>query len=647
MWLHVLENRCRDMNLARSKVNISSQSRKLLAFTLVVSLLLTIWASSSHLWDQYRVVTDVQDYYWMALAQDPTLFARDYLFLPSNYVVDTNVLGFRLLLAPRSLGHGLFYYLASTAVSYIWLFKLSILVLVPLCVVYLFKVGQFLEDDLTGVSLSFIFTFFILASPLSLSMGSGLPRGFSIPILVLFLCYLIRQQYLGAGVMILIGSLVYLPTFPPMVLTYAFALVRVKRPLKLSLSINRSNLMPFVGSLLISALVVGLALAAQLNFIPSSTPAGFVSNSVGNVPISNNPYYQSEGPVSLFLSFPFLGRAGIFNTGGDVVNFLVMLIIGFLIYKTVGSKSLQRIPGVLWGLLAAGLIMYALSLFFVLGLSSFALYLPSRYTRSTLFMFMLFFVGLNWVDFLHELPNWLRKNAQLLIFFILTLGLAFAAIYVLTPNRPLLIPTFWLVGLIMGGVLTPLGGGALYWLATQKLSLKDLKKWGTLLALGVIVIYIGTVYIGILGLKTINPSEQERNLYEFVATLPKDTVLVGDPDIMTNIPLFSKRSVLFRGLFPRGDAPIVEYFDAQYAETTQPMLEFCQQYQIDYLVLDRRDFDPDYVAQGDFFYEPWNSRISTRVRGRSNFVLLQLEPVFASGPFEVIRCDSETILAGK
>lgn len=635
------------MNVAKSKWNTPGKTRKLLAITLGVSLLLTIWVTSSHLWDKYKVVMDVQDYYWMALAQDPTLFARDYLYLPSNYVIDTNVLGFRLLLYPRSLGHGLFYYLASTVVSYVWLFKFSILVLVPLCVVYLFKVGQFLEDDLTGVSLSLIFTFFILASPLSLSVGSGLPRGFSIPILALFLCYLIRQQYLGAGVMILIGSLVYLPTFPPMVLTYALALVRVERPLKLSLNVNRANLMPFVGSLLVSALVVGLALAAQLNFIPSSTPVGFVSNLVEDVSISDNPIYQSEGPVSLFLSFPFLGRAGIFNTGGDVVNFLVMLIIGFLIYKTVGSQSLQRIPGALWGLLAAGFIMYALSLFFVLGLSSFALYLPSRYTRSTLFTVALFFVGLNWVDFLRELPNWLRRNARLLIFFILTLGLAFGAVYLFTPNRPLLIPTFWLLGLIMGGILVPLGGSVLYWLATQKSPLKGLKRWGALLVFGIIVIYVGTAYIRILGLKTTNPSEHERNIYEFVAVLPKDVVLVGDPDIMTNIPIFSRRSVLFKGLFPRSDAPIVEYFDAQYAETAQPMLEFCQQYQIDYLVLDTRDFDPDYVAKEDFFYEPWNSRITTRVRGRSNFVLLQLEPVFASGPFEVIRCDPKTILADK
>ena len=74
-------------------------------------------------------------------------------------------------------------------------------------------------------------------------------------------------------------------------------------------------------------------------------PPGFASQSiVGDVPISEDPFYQDGGPAPLFLSFPFLGRAGIFNTGADVTNFLVMLVLAFLIYKTVGPQSLRRLP---------------------------------------------------------------------------------------------------------------------------------------------------------------------------------------------------------------------------------------------------------------------------------------------------------------
>jgi hypothetical protein len=199
---------------------------------------------------------------------------------------------------------------------------------------------------------------------------------------------------------------------------------------------------------------------------------------------------------------------------------------------------------------------------------------------------------------------------------------------------------------MLSGIVTLLGGSSLLGLATRNLTLKNVARWSILLAVGVIVVSLGTVYIRILGVRTTNPSEHERDIYEFVASLPKDAVLAGDPDIMTNIPLFSKRSVLFRELFPKTNAPIVEYFDAQYAENPQTTLDFCQRYQISYLVLDTRDFAPGYLAKGDFFYQPWNDRIVETVAGRSNFFLPQLQSVFASGPFMVIKCDAETVLAG-
>jgi hypothetical protein len=143
---------------------------------------------------------------------------------------------------------------------------------------------------------------------------------------------------------------------------------------------------------------------------------------------------------------------------------------------------------------------------------------------------------------------------------------------------------------MLSGIVALLGGSSLFGLATGNLTLKNVASWSILLAVGVIVVSLGTVYIRILGVRTTNPSEHERDIYAFVASLPKDAVLAGDPDIMTNIPLFSKRSVLFRDLFPKTNAPIVEYFDAQYAETPQTTLNFCQRYQISYLVLDTRDF---------------------------------------------------------
>lgn len=126
---------------------------------LVVSLLLVVWTLKSYLWDPYQVVTDTQNFYWMARAQDPTLFATDYIYLSSNALLEINMGEFQLILHRRSPGYGLLFYLAGTILDYVWLTKLSIWLLVSLSVIYLFKTGRFLRDNLTGASLSLIFVF--------------------------------------------------------------------------------------------------------------------------------------------------------------------------------------------------------------------------------------------------------------------------------------------------------------------------------------------------------------------------------------------------------------------------------------------------------------------------------------------------------
>jgi hypothetical protein len=627
-------------------LSVPKRDHRLLALVLVASLLMNFWSQSPHLRDRYRVARDVQNFYWTARARDPTLFATDSIYIVGKQLIEVNVLGFPVLLLPVSLGYGLLFYLASSAIDYIWLSKWLGLVLMPLCVIYLFRLGKRVGGNFTAVSLSLLFAFFILASPLSISIASGVQRALAVPLLIVFVHYMSNEQYVGAGLAILISALTYLPNFPLMTLAYALALVKIERPFKLSWAITRSKVMPLVGSLLPSALVVGLALAVQFELLAPVTHTASLPDIGDNVPISQDPRYQPGGYAQMFIAFPFLGRAGLFDTGGDAINFLVLLIFGFLIYRIVGPRSLQRLPGVCWRLLAASAIMYAASLFFVFGLSSFALYLPSRYTRVTLFLLALCFVGLNWIDFLEKAPNWFRRKAPLLVFFVVSLSLVLVATHLLLPARLPVLPLLWFIGLILSGISAVLGGSSLFWLAKGGVRLGGAARFVIPLAVGVITVSLGAVYIGTLDIKTTNPSDPERDIYEFVGTLPKDVMLAGDPEIMTNIPLFSKRSVLFRELHPRNSVAILDFFDAQYAESSGTVLDFCQRYDVSYLVLDTTDFNPDYLAKADFFYQPYNDKIVEMVAGRSNFVLPRLRPVFASGPFVVIKCDTETLLAG-
>jgi hypothetical protein len=614
----------------------SEWERRLLAAVIVASLLVTFLSQSAHIWDRYRVVKDVQNFYWMARYQDPTLFATDYLW--DNRLLEVDVRGYQIILFPPSLGYALLFYLASFVIDHIWLSKLLIFVLMPICVTYLFKLGKLVRGDLSAISLSLVFVFFSLASRDSVSVASGLQRAFAVPLLIVFMYSMVREQYILAGLMIVMSALFYWPNFPLTVLAYGLSLIKVRPRLKMSLDISRSKLLPLLGSLLLSTLLIALQVASEPDVLGSR-----------DVPVLQDPSHQTGGATPMFISFPWLGRGGVFETGNDVLSFIALLGLGVLVYKTVGRRSWQRLPDPCWHLVAAGAIMYLASFFLLFGLSSLLLYLPSRYTRSTLFLFAICYVGLNWGEFLEKGPDWFRRNARLLVFFAVSLIVALVATYLLFPARLLLLPLLWFMGLILSGAAAVLGGSSLFWLITRS-RLRGASRFAVALAVGLVIVLASVLHIGKLGAKTINPSAAEREVYEFVGSLPKDAVLVGDPVVMSGIPLFSGRNVLFRDLHPNinPNAPIyiLDYFDAQYAESGEAVLNFCQRYKISHLVLDVEDFDPDHLAEGDFFYQPWNDRIVETVAGRSDFVLLEIQPVFASGPFEVIECDEETILAG-
>ena len=611
------------------------RERKLLIAVLVVSLLATFWSQSAHIWDKYRVVRDVQNFYWMARYQEPTLFATDYLL--DYRILKVDVLGHQVILLPASLGYGLLFYLASFIIDHIWLSKLLIFVLMPICVIYLFKLGKLVGGDLSAISLSLLFVFFSLASRESVSVASGLQRAFAVPLLIVFLYFLVRERYAGAALMIVLSALFYWPTFPLTVLAYGLSLIEVKPRLKMSLDISRSKLLPLLSSLLLSALLIVLQIAAEPELLGPR-----------DVPVLQDPSYRAEGATPMFISFPWLGRGGIFDTGNDVLSFSALLVLGALVHKTVGRRSWQRLPAPCWHLLVAGAILYLASFFLLFGLSSSLLYQPSRYTRSTLFLFAICYVGLNWGEFLEKGPNWFRRNARLLIFFVVSLIVALGATYLLLPTRLLLLPLLWFVGLILSGTAAVLGVSSLFWLMTGS-RLTGLSRFSVAFAVGIAIVLAGRFHIGKLGAQTINPSAAERDVYEFVGSLPEDAVLAGDPVLMSGIPLFSQRGVLFRDLHPNinPNAPIyiMDYFDALYAESGETVLNFCRRYEISYLVLDRADFTPEYLSQGNFFYQPYNDRIEEMIAGRSNFVLPRLQPVFASGPFVVIKCDAEVILA--
>lgn len=625
----------------------------LLVWVVVLSLLMALGITIPHLTDPYRVEKDMQNFYWMASYQDPDLFPKDYLL--GHTLLKLNVLGQPLVLYPASLAYGLLFYLSALGIDQIWLSKLLVFLLMPLSIMYLFKIGEEVAGRLQAICLCLLFAFFVLASPRSISIATGVQRAFALPLLIAFSYYILQRRYVASGVLVLASALIYLPTFPLLALTYALLLLQVRQPFKIAVDVQARTLVPLLAAVLVGLSVVALAWAVESARVSPSIVGGKTFDS-GQSEIWRHDASHGQGVYPLFSGSFLVGRAGIFDMGAEVINLLTLLLLGGIVYAIVGRRSLQRMPAVLWHLLAASAILYGLSLFILLHFSSTVLYLPSRYTRATLFLATVCFVGLNWGEFLGHAAQRFHRAGRTLVFFLLSLSLLLTTAYVILPEPLPRLSLLLVLGLPLTAVLAVLSASSVYWLLqrwkAQSTGGSTPWQWiartGIILLLSATSLALGSVYIGTLGVAspgtTTNPSEAEREVYEFVRTLPKDAMLMGDPEIMSGIPLFSERSVLFRALQPRSDAPILEFFDAYYAETPQTMLGFCQKYGVDYLVVNQQHFADDYLETGEYFYDPYNGVIAKTVSERTAFVLSRVASenrLFQSGALFVVPCTSD------
>ncbi|MFQ5577705.1 MAG: hypothetical protein ACE5G8_12050, partial [Anaerolineae bacterium] len=500
------------------KANPDTRANRLLAAIVAASLLLALWSQWPYLADKYRVIKDVQNFYWMDRFQDPDLFTTDYLW--GYRLLEVTLFGRRVILLPRSLGFGLVFYAASFFTDHIWFSKTLIFLLLPLCVIYLFKLGRLVGDTRAAASLSLFFVFFILASPQSISLATGVQRAFAIPLLIMLVYYLTTQNYAAGGALMFVSLLFYFPNFPLAVLTYGLSMARVKGRFKAPAAVSFRRLAPFVAGLALSGLVVALTLAVE-------SPASYTPR---QVPIIKDPQYRLEGNAPMFPGPPLIGRAGLLDSMADIVNVSVLLAFCGLVYAVLGRRSLRQLPPAAWYLLAAGLVMYAASLVFVVGLSSFALYLPSRYSRAVLFLVPLCFVGLNWPDFLAQAPAWYRKNARSLWLFIGAPGLLALGMCALLPASVAPAAGKQVVGVMLSGVAVAAGSAALCWLAprlkprlrAERSLLKRAAAVAPLLAVGAVMVSLGAVYLRRMPTVPINPTPAERDIFAFVSTLPKD-----------------------------------------------------------------------------------------------------------------------------
>lgn len=165
-----------------------------------------------------------------------------------------------------------------------------------------------------------------------------------------------------------------------------------------------------------------------------------------------------------------------------------------------------------------------------------------------------------------------------------------------------------------GFALTLLLDAGMRWLEVQRTSLSTRQR----LALGV----GGVVGIILLILPAVPPlflmahlqiRGQVPQLYEFFSQQPKDVLIASLSEEVNNLPAFAKRSILVGREYAIALHPkyynqfrqrTLDLIAAEYSPDLEQVQHFIQQYGVDYFLLDRATFTPDYLSRQGLRYYP-------------------------------------------
>lgn len=617
-----------------------------------VSLLAVLWLQAPRLFDPFSVDEDFRTFYWMSKFQDPTLFPDD----PLQSTIYTNIPmpwgDWPIPLA--SPGYGLLYYAASFAIPIVLFSKLLVFLLMPMTVWYLYEFGKATRSSGLGVTLAAGFIFLNLASPTSVSLLTGLQRAFAFTLIIALIYYLQQQKHIAAILTIMIATLIYAPMAVLGLVIWGLSTLRISQQLGLRLLIDRRSLgTAFVSGFLTVLIIVPTLL---INFSHIFTRPETVAAAKQTVAPStetsqslwDNPTFQDGGRKALFLIFPFVGRLGLFDEPLDALHAFILLAIGSLIFLVRGRRALD-LPYVVYCVLGASLVMFALSWLAIFLTNSFILYLPSRYTRVGLVLFLMMFVLFNGRDFFKEAAIAIRRHQQKLIWLIggiEALALGLILLYPSERTTFLGLNMKWLLasaGLIFGGL------GAISFkkrLSTMAAPANLGHSPAGRFLIGIVVIICLSAWLIYAPMVTkasfLDPEPAERELLSFLETLPKDTLLAGTPCALDSVSLFAKRQVLFSCEHVGLDENLIyKALEAYYTDDPRAIVGFCQENSVDYLVVDTRTYSKEYLAREQIFFEPYNQALLAHISGQDTFALAQIPDdlkIFQSGDFFVVPC---------
>lgn len=552
-----------------------------LSLSLVFSLIYGLQGLREAFSGIYVIQDDARQHvFWMQRFLDPSLFPND---LIADYYQST---------AP--LGYTNFYRLfALIGIDPILLSKLLPIFLGLLATIYGFG---FCLQIFPVPAAGFIFTLLLNYGFWSgATLVTATPRAFIIPFFLAFLYYLLRRSVLPCSIAIALQGLFYPPSA---LLTAGILILRLfhwKQWLP-SFSLDRKNYLLCTAGLVIVFLVL----------LPQVLDSSEFGPTISLAEAKALPEFQPGGRTSFFLNnawdFWFNShRSALMGWPWKPPILYTALLLPILLrYPSHFPLVKQITPGIT--LLLQALVV-SLGLFFTAHAVLFKLYLPSRYTLGFhlaihLSAAITLVVILDTILRTCEQQNKISPRVLSLFFALYSL---LVIVYWLTFYYPQG-KKFLAVSLALG-----IGITLIVFLLNRSLDYTYLGQ--QLLALSSTVVLAVTIlsYPSLASEFPKNDYEvgEAPQLYEFFAKQPKNILIASLAEEADNLPSFAKRSVLVGqeyalpyeiGYYKQIRQRIIDLIQAQYTPDLEQVKNFIQKYGIDFWLLDREAFTPEYLT---------------------------------------------------
>ncbi|MCA9900538.1 MAG: hypothetical protein H6656_20190 [Ardenticatenaceae bacterium] len=625
-----------------------SNSRKWLWLTLLATAVIVSIVQIPLLFQPEYVDEDLRFFYWLFRLADHSLFENDPLL---GYQIAELNLGFATILINKvSLLYGMLYTLLSSFMSPFVFSKILIFPLALIGAYYLYQITSQFTAPLVACLISSIYTLIVAVPYSAMTLSSGLPRSFTLPLLVAMLYYMGNDNHLGMVVVLILG-LFYPPLFLTILLTYGVKyLYEFWQHRRLTLS--GKQLAMFAAALLVSVLLLLPAIFTGLNTVPIAEDE---VQATQETTVFTSPLFGPEGRYPLLDPSPLTGNGGILDNG--LIGLYSLGFIAALIpIALILRRKFNNLPLPFWQLALAGVIGFVISWLAILFTPSATFHMPSRYVRGSIFLMGLIFFMINGPLAIQVGSRFLANNRSKLDVILLPIGIVgFVVVYLADVSEVLTA----VVGLMIVAV------GILLFISRRRSSSETtqvtapanpetLKSTSDNTSSGMLAVLFAMVLIIPLILYSqgpstfIRPQQDNAELINFIKSLPQDVLIAGYPCLLDDVPLYSQHAVLFSCETESRDmGMMMKALDAYFAEAEEDVLAFCREYNVDYLVASEENYTDAFISQEHIIFEPLNSFLKQQLEGRDTFVIKQITDdrrVFQNSSFFVFPCSAETFV---